>query len=100
MLIAHLTFTVAPDQRAMAVNTLLAEASTVRSMPGCLTFRPFALPEDATTIGVLHEWDSEEAFNAYLASDAFKNSGTTLRPLMTAPPVSKRFHAERLEVIN
>lgn len=100
MLIAHVMFQVAATDRAAALQTLLDECDAVRRMQGCIAFIPFVDPTDDTRLGVLHEWDSAEAFAGYTTSDAFAKVGQTLRPIMTAPPVSKRFDASLIEALN
>lgn len=99
MLIAIVEFTVKPDDRPAAMAALLSETSTVRAMPGCIAFRPFADPEHAGTCGLLHEWEREEQFGAYTASPGFAAIGQILRPMMIAPPISRRFRAELLETV-
>ena len=100
MLIAHVRFQVAESDRDRALVTLLAEAATVRALPGCLTFQPFADPLNPAAIGILHEWRDGECFAAYTASPAFASVGAVLRPMMTEPPVSRRFDARLMESIN
>src|SRR3546814_19432740 len=75
-----------------ALPILEREGSTIRSMPGCVAFRVFPAQDTDTDVTVLHEWTDRAAFDGYLASDAFARSGEILRPLMTAPPVRRRFH--------
>ncbi|MEV0460695.1 putative quinol monooxygenase [Catellatospora methionotrophica] len=99
MLIAILDFRTAPADRAAALAQLDAESSAVRAMAGNVAFRVYASREDASAIAVVHEWDDEQSFARYLASDAFTRSGEVIRPLMTAPPVSRRFHAELRETV-
>jgi len=94
MRIAHLTFTVDTAATQQALATLVAAAPSVRAMPGCQAFIPFADPTVEGGLGLIHEWDSAAAFSAYLASPGFAELNATLRPLMTAPPVSRRFEAE------
>jgi quinol monooxygenase YgiN len=91
MFIAHVHFAVASARRAEALDTLVAEAATVRAMPGCLAFLPFADPLDGEAIGILHEWQSADHFAAYTASPGFAEVGATLRPMMLRPPISRRF---------
>ncbi len=93
MLVAHVHFSVAVNDKAAALEALLAEVESVRSMAGCLRFIPFADPTDETRLGVVHEWEDTTDFAHYLESNAFKNLGATLRPMMTAPPLSRRFDA-------
>lgn len=97
MLIAIVDFKVTPADRDTALNTLLDEVKTVQEISGCLNFRPFTDPQSKTHVGALHEWENEEGFATYLASDGFKAVGGRLRPMMTAPPISRRFHAELIE---
>ncbi|GAA6207687.1 hypothetical protein NBRC116601_09800 [Cognatishimia sp. WU-CL00825] len=93
MLIAHVIFSVAPENRTLAIKTLKHEVSVVRAMDGCIAFIPFLDATNQQNVGVLHEWASSDAFAAYIASDSFASIGETLRPIMISPPVSKRFDA-------
>ena len=99
MLIAIVDAYFAPESRTTALNTLLAEAPEVAAMAGNRSFRPFSDPARTGHVGVLHEWESEQAFRAYLASEPFARSGRALRPLMVRPPESRRFSAELLEAV-
>lgn len=99
MLIAILDFDVAPADQQAALDHLLAEAPTVRAMPGNIAFRPYADPLIDTRVSLIHEWEVPAAFEAYLASEAFANTGAVLRPMMTAAPVSRRFTAELIETV-
>ena len=93
MLIAHVIFSVARENRTLAIETLKQEVSAVRAMDGCIAFIPFLDATNQQDVGVLHEWASSDAFEAYLASDSFISIGETLRPIMVSPPISKRFDA-------
>jgi quinol monooxygenase YgiN len=100
MLIAHVYFTVAAGDRQKALDTLLAEAPTVRAMKGCRAFIPFPDPTNPEGMGVLHEWEDGEDFAAYVSSPGFAEMGKTLRPMMISAPVSRRFDARLLETVN
>ena len=80
------------DQRAGVGGLRLGEHPLGRPL--------FLDPARADGVGVLHEWESPEHFAFYLASPQFSGSGSLIRPLMTAPPVSKRFHATPVEMAN
>lgn len=97
MLIAHVTFSVSPEDRNLALNTLKQEVSVVRAMKGCRAFVPFQDPTNEQDLGVLHEWNSAEDFATYTSSDSFATIGKILRPIMVSPPVSKRFDATLLD---
>ncbi|UZD89977.1 putative quinol monooxygenase [Cognatishimia activa] len=97
MFIAHVEFRVTDSERDAALKVLINEAATVRGMPGNLKFQAFLNPEQPNTIEIMHEWQSEEGFTAYLASDSFASVGAALGPQMLAPPVSKRFIANPVD---
>lgn len=100
MLIAHVSFPVASANRSLALDTLKQEVETVRAMTGCLSFVPYLNPTNDTDVGVVHEWETARDFDAYIASDSFATVGQVLRPIMTSPPVSKRFDATLIENVN
>ncbi|WP_433603904.1 putative quinol monooxygenase [Dactylosporangium sp. CA-139114] len=99
MFIAILDFRTAAADRPAALAQLETERDQIRAMPGNLAFRVYASREDDSTVTVVHEWQDEESFKPYLASEAFIRSGEVLRPMMTGSPVSRRFHAELLETV-
>jgi len=99
MFIAILDFSTAAADRAAALAQLDREHGQVRAMPGNLAFRVYAGREDDTQVTVVHEWEDEESFAAYLGSASFARSGEVLRPLMTGTPVSRRFRADLLETV-
>jgi quinol monooxygenase YgiN len=99
MFIAHVHFAVAPDDLQAALDTLLAEAPSVRAMSRCRTFPPFLDGADPCRLGVLHEWETQEDFAAYAASPGFAATGRVLRPMMTDAPVSRRFQADLLPIV-
>lgn len=100
MLIAHLRFPIAPESRPTVMSAFMAGIEVVRAMKGCIAFYPFLDPTDDGMFGVVHEWESADDFKAYTASDVFSAFGANVRPLMTGKPVSRRFQANLLEVIN
>lgn len=100
MLIAHLRFPIAPENRPIATEALVAGLETVRAMRGCIAFHPIHDPTDEAVLGVVHEWETEEDFAAYTSSEAFRAFGERIRPLMTGKPVSRRFRSELIQVVN
>ena len=99
MLIAVLDLHTAAADRAVALAQLDSERDEIRAMPGNLDFRVYAARDNEEDIAVIHEWADEPSFTAYLSSRAFDRSGAVLRPLVTAPPVSRRFSAALLETV-
>jgi quinol monooxygenase YgiN len=99
MFIAVLDLRTAPTDRPVALAHLDSERDEIRAMPGNLEFRVYAARDDEEGVTVIHEWADESSFGAYLASEVFDRSGTVLRPLLIAPPVSRRFRATLLETV-
>ena len=99
MLIAILDLHTTPADRTTALAQLDAERDEIRAMPGNIDFRVYAARDDEKSVTVIHEWADEPSFAAYLSSDAFARSGAVLRPLATAPTVSRRFRATLLETV-
>ena len=99
MFIAILDLRTAPADRPAALAQLDSEREEIRAMPGNLDFRVYAARDDEETVAVIHEWADESSFGGYLSSDAFTRSGAVLGPMVTAPPVSRRFRAALLETV-
>lgn len=100
MFIAILDLCADPHDRAATRAQLVSEQAAIRAMAGCIDFRVFESLEDDRRLTVLHEWRDDASFSAYLASDGFARSGDVVRPLLTEPPVSRRFHAELAELVD
>ena len=99
MLIAVLDLRTTTADRPVALAQLDSEREEIRAMPGNLDFRVYAARDDEEAVVVIHEWADESSFAGYLSSDAFARSGAVLRPLVIAPPVSRRFRATLLETV-
>ncbi len=91
MILAIVDFTVSAADQVRALSFLATTGPAARAEPGNLGFRAFANTGDPTHVAVLHEWDSPQSFEAWLDSDTFAAVSATLRPMMTTPPVSRRF---------
>lgn len=77
----------AAENRASAVAAFEASAGTVRAMAGCETYGVFP-SDDGVSIVILQKWSSMEQFDAYRQSETFGEIGQSLKPLMSAPPVT------------
>ncbi len=99
MLIAVLDLQTLAADRAAALAQFDRERDEIRAMPGNLDFRVYSARDNEEDVTVIHEWADEPSFAAYLSSDSFARSGRVLRPLMSTPPVSRRFRATLLETV-
>ncbi len=99
MFIAIVDFTVAPENRPVALAALAEDAPVARSLPGNVSFRTFSNTGDDTHLGIFQEWETVADFERYVASPGFAKAGQALRPLMTSAPVSRRFEAKLFEEV-
>ena len=99
MLIALLDLRTTKADRPLALAQLDSEKDEIRAQPGNLDVRVYAARDDEEAVVVIHDRPDESSFAGYLASDAFARSGSVLGPLVTAPPVSRRFRAALLETV-
>jgi quinol monooxygenase YgiN len=97
--IAVLDLCTTSADRADALAQLDSEREEIRAMPGNLDFRIYAARDDAGAVAVIHEWVDETSFAGYLSSEPFARSGEVLRPMLTKPPVSRRFVADLVETV-
>lgn len=79
--------TFSADTRDTAIAAFEASAETVRAMAGCDAYAIYR-SNDTISIVIVQKWASMDQFNAYRGSDTFAKIGQTLKPLMTAPPVT------------
>jgi quinol monooxygenase YgiN len=99
MFIAVLDLRTTAADRPAALAQLDGERDEIRSMPGNIDFRVYADRQDPEAVAVLHEWADQPSFAAYLSSEAFARSGAVLRPMVTAPTISRRFRADLVETV-
>jgi quinol monooxygenase YgiN len=97
MLIALVDFDVVAETRDVALEHLQKAAENIRAMSGNIAFRSHIDPRSQTHIGIIQEWSTEAAFDDYLASAVFADLGALLGPLMSAPPNSQRYRAEKIQ---
>lgn len=99
MILAIIDFQVAASDRPAALRVLAEDGRSAAAMPGNLAFRVYTDAGSDTHVGLMHEWQDIRTFDAYLASPGFAQVGTILRPMMTAPPTSRRLVTEIFEEV-
>lgn len=97
MLVVHVDFAVAPQNRPFAISTLREEAPIVRAMTGNLGYSVAVDPVDAGRVLLIHEWEGENALAAYRASETFRSVGAALFPHMVGKPSTRIFAATQIE---
>jgi heme-degrading monooxygenase HmoA len=87
---------VAPDKGPMLEERFAKRASEVESMPGFLGFELLRPVEGETRYFVYTRWESEEAFRAWVESDAFTRGHAQARADSDAPPTQTVAHGSSL----
>jgi quinol monooxygenase YgiN len=94
MIIIRVAMNVQPENKEKFLGFLEQEALSVRGLAGCLKFNIFEDVSSEKSLLLYEEWQSLEAFNAYRTSEAFKETGQQLFPLMDGKPDSAYYSAE------
>jgi quinol monooxygenase YgiN len=95
MILITVEATLAPNDLGNAITLFDEQANEVRMMDGCKHYALFRnVAGDG--IAILQHWETIEAFDTYKASDIFAKLGQSLRPLMSAIPVT---HVARVDNI-
>lgn len=63
---------------------------------GCHRYAFYRQVAEADAFLLYEEWSSRESFQAYRTSDYFESVGSRLRPMLSAPPDSAYYAAERV----
>lgn len=73
------------DKVDAAIAAFDAQTDAVRAMEGCDSY---AFYRSGDTVAIVQRWQDMARFDAYRQSDVFAGLGATLKPLMSAPPVT------------
>lgn len=93
MIIVIVEFEVATENLPVTIAALEIDAVAARAMEGCVAFRSLSTQSDAKKLVLVEEWESQERFEAYKASDAFAAAMATIKPVMVGAPISRAFNA-------
>jgi quinol monooxygenase YgiN len=94
MIIIRVTMSVQAENREKFLELLNQEAKEVRQLEGCVRFTIFEDVSSEKALLLYEEWESLAAFDAYRTSEAFKETGQQLFPLMDGKPDSAYYSAE------
>ena len=96
MVVVRVQLEVKEDSVDAFVAYLQQEREAVLQMEGALRYKVFGDPIQPTHFILYEEWASKEAFEAYQASENFRQSFAVLGPMMAGPPDSAYYAAERV----
>jgi quinol monooxygenase YgiN len=94
MVIIRVAMNVRAENREKFLGLLEQEAKEVRQLEGCLKFNIFEDISSENALLLYEEWQTLEAFDAYRTSQAFKETGQYLFPLIDGKPDSAYYSAE------
>ncbi len=88
MKIVNVEVQIAEKQLSVALTALAKESDAIRAMQGCLAYQTLADTQNSLTLMIVQRWQSAEDFGAYRNSPEFANLIQSLKPILTAPPVT------------
>lgn len=94
MIIIRVAMNVQAENKEKFLGLLGQEAKDVRRLEGCVKFNIFEDVGDENALLLYEEWQTLESFNAYRNSQAFKETGQHLFPLIDGKPDSAYYSAE------
>jgi quinol monooxygenase YgiN len=94
MIVIRVQMNVQPEMREQFLELLGQEALNVRGLEGCVCFEVFRHLHEENTLLLYEEWQTQDAFDVYRTSDAFKENGQKLFPMMSGQPDSAYYSAE------
>ncbi|APA97544.1 putative quinol monooxygenase [Nocardia seriolae] len=62
--------------------------------PGCVSYQPFANPNDPAHMVVVEEWKDADALEQHFATDHFRRIAAVLDEIVAEPMVIRRLVAE------
>ena len=93
MLIADVRIAIRADALGAFTEAIGPFVEASRRADGNLAFDLLRLDGDDARFVLLERWESQAAFDAYLASDAFAAFRTDVGPLLAGPPESAYYAA-------
>ncbi|MEL6616139.1 MAG: putative quinol monooxygenase [Bacteroidota bacterium] len=93
MLIADVRFSIRPDAETAFSAAIGPFLDASREADGNLDFQLLSLSGEEHRYVLLERWETLEAFEAYLGSDAFAAFRTEVGPLLAGPPESAYYEA-------
>ncbi len=98
MIVIRVKVSVKPENKSDFINVMQDSIAISREFDGCQHFGLYQDVMDDTTLILYEEWETQAQFDAYKASDHFKESGKQLFALMNGAPDSAYFNAEMIPV--
>ena len=94
MVIIRIRISSKPDQGETLARTVEEASVKVRKQPGCVTYALFRSTEHSEQFLLYEEWQDRASFEAYKTSNAFRNLGEALTPLLEGKPESGYYEAD------
>jgi quinol monooxygenase YgiN len=94
MIVIHVGVKVRPEKRAAFLDLATGEEKVARGYPGCVQYHWSEVLSEQNAFSLYEEWETADAFNAYKATDHFKQLGEDFAPLMAAAPTTNYYQTE------
>lgn len=97
MLVIRVQIKVAPENRQALITAMKEDLNTSREFEGCIQYNVYQDLTDDNAILLYEEWESQNEFDSFRASQHFKDSGTKLFPLIDESPDTAYFSVQSIQ---
>ncbi len=94
MIVIRVLLEVQPEKQQDLVQFMHNSVTVSNRFEGCAKYNLYQDIGAENTFLLYEEWETQEQFDAYKASDHFKESGRVLFPLLVGTPDSLYFDAQ------
>src|SRR5258706_10874880 len=96
MIVIHVQVSVEAARRNEFLDLAREEVEASHSNPGCVKYACLEDVREQNAFTFYEEWESQQAFDAYVNSEKFQKMSAAYKALMAAPPQSSYYTATLL----
>jgi quinol monooxygenase YgiN len=96
MIVIRVLLNIKPEEKPEFLSHVQESIAISRQFEGCSAFSVYEDIQQENAFLLYEEWDSQQNFDAYKASEHFQETGRVLFPMMSGDPSSAYFNAEAL----
>lgn len=98
MLVIRVLLNVQPENQSRFIELIKEDRAASQQFEGCNHWEVYSDTTDPNNYLIYEEWETQAQFDAYKASDHFKQIGPKIFPLIAGDPNSAYYAASALPV--
>lgn len=96
MLVIRVIVNIKPEEKANFINIMQHDIAISQQFEGCQNFAVYEQINDSNRFILYEEWQNQQYFDSYKASEHFKKTGALLFPMMQGEPDTAYYTANPL----